>query len=130
MRRVKFEPDTIRTRLREVAFLNSAATIRFRAAPGAAGADGLSIAQSLAAESAAAAAASDEAAEHVSSSGNGNGASSAPAPAAGAAASSPAKGCWEKFHFSGGLEEYVRFNNRDNTPMHDPIYISRTVSYG
>jgi DNA gyrase subunit B len=31
---VEFDPDTLRARLREVAFLNSAATIRFRAAPG------------------------------------------------------------------------------------------------
>ena len=67
MRRVKFDPDTIRTRLREVAFLNSAATIKFRAAPGAAGGDGLSITDSLAIQSSA----SDGAVEQESSSGNG-----------------------------------------------------------
>jgi hypothetical protein len=35
---VAFDPDTIRARIRELAFLNSAATLRFRAAPGGGGA--------------------------------------------------------------------------------------------
>ena len=48
---IKFDAETIRTRLREVAFLNSSAVIKFMAAPGAAGADGMTISQSLAASS-------------------------------------------------------------------------------
>ena len=36
---IEFEPDTIRARLRELAFLNAGATIRFRAGPGATLAD-------------------------------------------------------------------------------------------
>ena len=124
--RVKFEADTIRTRLREVAFLNSSASISFRAASGAAGADGLSITESLATHISSTGSAHGTA-EPGSSAGNGDGGASVAAAAA-AAAASPVKGTWESFHFSGGLEEYVRYNNRDNTPMHDPIYISRTVS--
>ena len=71
--------ETIRTRLREVAFLNKTATISFNVtgAP--------------------------------SSSGNG--------ASAGA----------ETFHFSGGISEFVAWNNRARIPMHDPIYVSRTV---
>ena len=126
MNRVKFEADTIRTRLREVAFLNSSATISFRAAAGAAGGDGLSITESLATHISSAGSAHGTA-ELGSSAGNGDGGASAAVAAA--AAASPAKGAWESFHFSGGLEEYVRYNTRDNTPMHDPIYISRTVSF-
>ena len=116
---MKFEPDTIRTRLRELAFLNSAATISFRAAPGAAGADGLSISESLATQNSGVGG-SDGGSEQPSGGGNGGGP---------AAASAAVKGSWETLHFSGGLEEYVRFNNRDNSPLHDPIYVSRTVSF-
>jgi DNA gyrase/topoisomerase IV subunit B len=34
---------------------------------------------------------------------------------------------WETFHFSGGLKEYVQYNNRDNATLHEPICIGRTV---
>ena len=75
--RVAFDVDTIRTRLREVAFLNKTATISFNVtgAP--------------------------------SSNGNGAGA--------------------ETFHFSGGIAEFVAWNNRARIPMHDPIYVCRSV---
>lgn len=34
----------------------------------------------------------------------------------------------ETFHFSGGISEFVQWNNRSRTPMHDPIFISQTVN--
>lgn len=36
-------------------------------------------------------------------------------------------GQWETFHFRGGLKEYVQYNNRDNATLHEPICISRMV---
>lgn len=74
--------DTIRTRLREVAFLNSSATIMYQI--------------------------------HGAPSGNGNGSGNGAADV-------------ETFHFSGGIAEFVAYNNRARTPMHDPIYVSRMV---
>ncbi|KFM25838.1 DNA gyrase subunit B, mitochondrial [Auxenochlorella protothecoides] len=69
-----FDPDTIRARLRELAFLNSGVTIHFRARP-AKGGD---------------------------------------AP-------------WEALHYSGGLQEYVKYLNRSKTAMHEPISFSKKV---
>lgn len=87
--------------------MNSTATIQFRAAGGAAGGDGVGIAESIQ-----------------------RGALAEVAGSKGVpVAASTVKGGWETFHFSGGLEEYVKFNNRDNAPMHDPIIVSRTVRY-
>lgn len=93
-----FDVDTIRTRLREVAFLNSSATITYNTSGGA----GSSIA--------------------ASSNGNGSGNGSAAASTAAAASSSV-----ETFHFSGGIAEFVAYNNRARTPMHDPISVSHMV---
>ena len=80
------DPKTIRTRLQELAFLNSKATIWFKAS---------------------------SAKQQPSSNG------SAPAAALDAG--------WEKLHYSGGLREYVQHLNRDNTPMHEPIFIQDEV---
>jgi len=82
---VAFDVDTIRTRLREVAFLNSSATIMYQI--------------------------------HGAPSGNGNGNGNG------------AAGEVETFHFSGGIAEFVAYNNRARTPMHDPIYVSRMVRF-
>eukprot|EP00208_Stichococcus_sp_RCC1054_P002844 CAMPEP_0206138648 /NCGR_PEP_ID=MMETSP1473-20131121/3463_1 /ASSEMBLY_ACC=CAM_ASM_001109 /TAXON_ID=1461547 /ORGANISM="Stichococcus sp, Strain RCC1054" /LENGTH=763 /DNA_ID=CAMNT_0053532137 /DNA_START=195 /DNA_END=2486 /DNA_ORIENTATION=+ len=106
---VVFDPDTIRTRLREVAFLNSSATITYAVGP-----------------------------PGVHSSGNGapvssNGAKASKA-ARGKGASAPAAAVGdgvkgeETFHFEGGIAEFVLYNNRARQPMHDPIFISRTIS--
>lgn len=104
--RATFDPDTIRSRLRELAFLNSRATIFFRAVDGkqpAASANG-------------------------SSSGGGGEAAAADAAAAAtlspAAAEAAAAG-WEVFHYSGGLAEYVRYLNRDKEAIHEPFFFSK-----
>ena len=81
------DPKTIRTRLQELAFLNSKATIWFKASSGR------------------------------QASANGNGA---------APETSPEEG-WEELHYSGGLREYVEHLNKDNSPMHEPIFIQDEV---
>ena len=93
--RVSFDVDTIRTRLREVAFLNRTATITFETR-GAAGSS------------------SNGSGSKGSSSSNGNG--------TGGHAAAP-----ETFHFSGGIAEFVAWNNRARHAMHEPIFISRVV---
>jgi DNA gyrase/topoisomerase IV subunit B len=91
--RVNFDTDTIRTRLREVAFLNRTATITFEAR----GASG-----------------SSKGSGSSSPSGNGNGSSDHEADV-------------ETFHFSGGIAEFVAYNNRARHAMHEPIFVSRVV---
>ena len=86
---ISMDPKTIRTRLQELAFLNSQASIWYKASPAG-----------------------------QASSANGNG--KVPAESA--------EGCWEKLHYSGGLREYVQHLNRDNSPMHEPIFIREEVS--
>jgi DNA gyrase/topoisomerase IV subunit B len=84
--RVTFDVDTIRTRLREVAFLNRTATISFEA----------------------------RGASSSNSNGNGNGSGDHAADV-------------ETFHFSGGIAEFVAYNNRTRHAMHEPIFVSRLV---
>jgi DNA gyrase subunit B len=92
-----FDPDTIRSRLRELAFLNPDATIHFKAknhspkrGPSSPKAD----LEKVEPESDSEELGSD--------------------------------GAWETFHFSGGLAEYVKHINRDRIATHEPIYFSRT----
>lgn len=103
--RVTFDVDTIRTRLREVAFLNSTATILFetRGVPTSSGSAGGS-----------------------SNGAGGNGASGNGAPSSNGSGASA--GNVETFHFSGGIAEFVAYNNRVRMPMHDPMYVSQLVS--
>ena len=108
--RATFDPDTIRSRLRELAFLNSRASIFFRALDG---------------KKAPASSSNGSSSANGSSSSNGGG-----APAAEAAAAGPVREGWETFHYSGGLAEYVRYLNRDKEPIHEPFYFSKTVSGG
>jgi DNA gyrase subunit B len=103
--RATFDPDTIRSRLRELAFLNSRASIFFRALDG-------------------------KKAPASSSNGSSSGSNGSGAPAAAAAAAGPVREGWEIFHYSGGLAEYVRYLNRDKEPIHEPFYFSKTVSDG
>ncbi|KAI3431387.1 hypothetical protein D9Q98_004441 [Chlorella vulgaris] len=101
-----FDPDTIRSRLRELAFLNSRATIKFRALD-----------------------------PKTSSSRSSNGSSNGSGAAAAADAQAGGNGMetkqadedWEVFHYSGGLVEYVKFLNRDKEPIHEPIYFTKTA---
>ena len=108
--RATFDPDTIRSRLRELAFLNRRASIFFRARDG---------------KKAPASSSNGSSSANGSSSSNGGG-----APAAEAAAAGPVREGWETFHYSGGLAEYVRYLNRDKEPIHEPFYFSKTVSGG
>lgn len=95
-----FDPDTIASRLRELAFLNNAATIRFKAdKPG--GKAKASTAQTNGSSAASSSDSSDE--ESDSSEG------------------------WQVFHFSEGLKEYVKWVNSDRQAFHEPIVISREV---
>jgi DNA gyrase subunit B len=95
-----FDPDTIRSRLRELAFLNPEATIHFRAKnynpKKSSGKDDQQqgITEPLSED------------EMTDSNGDGGGA-------------------WEVFHFSGGLAEYVKHINRDRLSTHEPIFFSR-----
>jgi DNA gyrase subunit B len=126
-----FDPDTLRNRLRELAFLNPAATIRFRvlgeAGGGAAGA--------------AADAAADAARGPALGAGDGPDAPAAaprapdgaPAPAKAASASTAAAPApaaptpWEVYHYSGGIAEYAAHLNRDRAPLHAPLVFQRKV---
>ncbi len=99
----------MRQRLRELAFLNSAATIHFRVLP-ASGSAGAAAASAAGAPT--------------------NGASP-PAPASGAsAAAEPDQaggGGWETLACPGGLRDYVAFLNKERQPMHQAIYLSKEV---
>jgi len=121
-----FDPETIRSRLRELAFLNSAATIHFRVL-------GLKKGSSSAGTSSNGASAAASTTSESEENGNGNGTTSkikatkgvAPAASTGAVTGSGlstmnADG-YEIFHFSGGLAEYVTYLNRDKQPVHSPI---------
>ena len=102
-----FDPDTIASRLRELAFLNNAATIRFKAAK--AGSKGkASTAQTNGSSAASSSDSSDEESDSdglISQSNEG----------------------WQVFHFSEGLKEYVKWVNSDRQAFHEPIVISREV---
>ena len=95
-----FDPDTIRSRLRELAFLNPEATIHFRA----------------------------KNYNPKKSSGKDEQQQGTTEPLS--EDETPAKdgdedGAWELFHFSGGLAEYVKHINRDRLSTHEPIFFSR-----
>ena len=100
-----FEPDTIVARLRELAFLNSAATINFRALPKSSSASKAHGASNGSAGESSSSESSDE------DSHDGH--------------AQP----WQTFHYSGGLLEYVKWLNNERQPFHEPIMISRTVSH-
>lgn len=93
-----FEPDTIASRLRELAFLNNAATIRFKATP-----SGKAASQSNGSSASASSSSSDE--DDVNHSDEG----------------------WQVFHYSAGLLEYVKWVNSDRQAFHEPIVVSREV---
>lgn len=136
---VAFEPETIRARLRELAFLNSSATIRFKVIGGS----------SKRAVAAARRAALDSAEEEGGADSDGVVGRGVPATASAAddedegektssSASTPAAlpsspvptstidaDGWETFHFAGGLEEYVRWLNRDKSPLHPRPFYAR-----
>ncbi len=134
--RATFDPDTIRSRLRELAFLNSRATIFFRVVDGKAGKSSSSSSNgsSSSGGSGKAAAVGKAAAGGKAAAAAGGKTAAAAALAAEAAATlSPAAAevaaeGWEVLHFAGGLAEYVRYLNRDKTPIHDPICFSKQAS--
>lgn len=110
--RATFDPDTIRSRLRELAFLNSRATIFFRAP------DGKPVKTSSRNSSSSGAVAAEA---------GGNGVPVAVDATLSPVAAAVAAEGWEVFHASGGLAEYVRFLNRDKEAIHEPIVFSKQV---
>ena len=104
-----FDADTVRQRLRELAFLNSAATIHFRVVEPAA--SGSPTNGALLAASANGASARGRAEpEHAAQPGV-----------------APVGSGWEVLACPGGLRDYVAFLNKDRQPMHAPIFLSREV---
>ncbi|PRW39388.1 DNA gyrase subunit B isoform A [Chlorella sorokiniana] len=127
-----FDPDTIRSRLRELAFLNSRATIFFRVLDGKSG-KAASSSSSNGSSGGSSAAASGKAAAASSSSSSSGGSAAAALAAEAAATLSPAAAQaaadgWEVLHFAGGLAEYVRYLNRDKAAIHEPICFSKQVN--
>ena len=126
-----FDPEVIKSRLRELAYLNSSATIHFRADTTNAKSDEEGTKRKLAgkkspvkgSETPSEAWVEQEAA-HLqefsilsSISDHSNGRERIVAIS---------NDSWDIFHFEGGLAEYVKFMNRDKTPIHDPYVFSRT----
>jgi DNA gyrase subunit B len=136
---VAFEPETIRARLRELAFLNSSATIRFKVIGGSSkravaaarraaldsaeeegGADSDGVVGRGVPATASAADDEDEGEKTSSSASTPAALPSSPVPSS----TIDAEG-WETFHFAGGLEEYVRWLNRDKSPLHPRPFYAR-----
>ncbi|KAL4440444.1 hypothetical protein ABPG75_003445 [Micractinium tetrahymenae] len=120
-----FDPDTIRSRLRELAFLNSRATIFFRALDGKAPPASIN-GNVNGASSSGSGSSSSRAGEAAAPAAAAAAASAAAATLSPAAAEAAAAG-WEVFHYSGGLAEYVRYLNRDKEPIHEPFFFSKQV---
>jgi len=106
-----FDPDIIRSRLRELAFLNSGATIRFRAhkggqdLPGAPSSSGGS-----------------SAAPPVKGRGPKSGAA-----AAGGLGPGASSGSWQVFHYQGGIREYVLWLNEGKEALCEPVFFTRSA---
>ena len=110
------DPKTIRTRLQELAFLNSSATIWFRATPA-----------SIPSSSSNGSISSLNGASTPESSSSSNGVGPRGAEASAGPSSKEEQEGWERLHFSGGLREYVAFLNKDMQPMHEPLFITDMV---
>lgn len=106
-----FDPDTIASRLRELAFLNNAATIRYKATKP------VSKGKASAAKTNGSKAPSSS--DEDSSSSDGDNESEG-------VVGDPKEG-WQVFHYSEGLKEYVKWLNSDKQAFHEPIVISREV---
>jgi len=120
-RSATFDADTVRQRLRELAFLNAGAAIRFRALPAAGAAP--------AAAAAAPARGANGAAPAAKRSASANGAARGVPAAPGAPEQADGAG-WEELACPGGLRDYVAFLNRDRQPLHAPIYLSQQARRG
>lgn len=106
-----FDPDTIASRLRELAFLNNAATIRFKATkPVSKGKASAAKTNGSKAPSSSDEDSSDGEIDSVGMVGD------------------PKEG-WQVFHYSEGLKEYVKWLNSDKQAFHEPIVISREVMH-
>lgn len=109
MCRATFDPDTIASRLRELAFLNNAATIRFKATQKGRAAAAAALTSGTQTNGTSAAASSSDSSdsdnEDIDESDDG----------------------WQVFHYSAGLLEYVKWLNSDKQAFHEPIVVSREV---
>lgn len=97
-----FDPDTLRLRLRELAFLNSSAKIHFRV-------EGSSAKSKIGTN------ASNTSHETINSNDDG------------LKGTLDVEADWETFHFAGGLSEYVVHLNRDKQAFHAPMTFQKTV---
>lgn len=115
----QFDPDTIKSRLRELAFLNSAATIHFRVIPPVE----KSKSKKLHRKEDDDLATGTQTVEELGTNGHGTqDFTLLPIlPVDNVTESFP----WEIFKFEGGLAEYVKFMNRDKTPIHEPYIFTR-----
>lgn len=111
---VSFEPDTIAARLRELAFLNSSATINFRALPKRASSASSAVDGHRISSSASESSSSESSDDDLEGQQDSHASESHP---------------WQTFHYSGGLLEYVKWLNKERQPFHEPIMISREVSH-
>lgn len=121
--------------MRELAFLNSAATLRFRALneprgsrQGAADING---AHSTNGASGNASSSSSSSADDTGQPGSSDGAPGTLTPPAArhdfsSGEVTDADG-WRTFQYSGGLREYVSWLNRDNSPLHEAVYVKKEV---
>lgn len=106
-----FDPETIASRLRELAFLNNAVTIKFRATGKR---------KSLASQNG-----SSNGSSLSSSSGNGSASTSSSESDDGTDSDADSNEGWQIFHYSEGLLEYVKWVNTDRQAFHEPIVVSR-----
>jgi len=121
---VQFEPETIRARLRELAFLNSAATIRFKVVGGKAKKAAESATNNLVTVDDDGDILYDDNADDEREAKTASPTSPSTTTQSVPSSTVDADG-WETFHFAGGLQEYVLWLNRDKTPLHPAPFYAR-----
>lgn len=112
-----FDAEVIKSRLRELAFLNSGSFIRFLAHK-----NGVAVSHATSPVS------SSSKGEHpgasVGSKGSKQASPEAPSDRNSSDVPSEANG-WQTYHFEGGIKEYVLWMNEGKEALHDPIFLSR-----
>ncbi|GBF92793.1 DNA gyrase subunit B [Raphidocelis subcapitata] len=127
---VAFDPETVASRMRELAFLNPAATLRLRVIGGGRG-RGAAAAQRRRARAGGDESGADSDDGGGGGNGGGGGGGGIDLSAIGGdgqlrAAAVDAEG-WQVFHFDGGLREYVQWLNRDKQALHQPLSFTASM---